>query len=125
MLGSNPSADSGAKTETGSFIDPASSLLSLRFGTCALNPGGLGLAPRKKMPTTNSEFPLIQGGELLRFNTLRCLKYVNALTMIETVAINQLEARRERLVTQQTEARFGVADSYDRASRAESGTEER
>ena len=45
--------------------------------------------------------------------------------MIETVAINQLEARRERLAAQQTEARFGVADSYDRASRAQSGTEER
>ncbi len=45
--------------------------------------------------------------------------------MIETVAINQLEARRERLVTQKAEARFGVADSYDRMSRAQSGTEER
>jgi hypothetical protein len=44
--------------------------------------------------------------------------------MIETVAINQLEARRERLVTQQTKARYGVADSYDRASRAGSGPEE-
>jgi len=41
--------------------------------------------------------------------------------LIETVAINQLEARRERLVAQQTEARFGVADSYDRAARAQSG----
>src|SRR5881296_1349945 len=41
--------------------------------------------------------------------------------MIETVAINQLEARREHLVAQQTEARFGVADSYDRAARAQSG----
>jgi hypothetical protein len=40
--------------------------------------------------------------------------------MIETVAINQLGARRERLVAQQTEARFGVADSYDRAARAQS-----
>src|SRR5215467_1909669 len=40
--------------------------------------------------------------------------------MIETVAINQLEARRERLVAQQVEARFGVADSYDRAARAQS-----
>src|SRR5262245_14536441 len=40
--------------------------------------------------------------------------------MIETVAINQLDARRERLVAQQTEARFGVADSYDRAARAQS-----
>jgi predicted negative regulator of RcsB-dependent stress response len=41
--------------------------------------------------------------------------------MIENVAINRLEARRERLVTQQIQARFGVADSYDRASRAQSG----
>src|SRR5215467_7736432 len=41
--------------------------------------------------------------------------------MIETVAINQLETRRERLVAQQAEARFGVADSYDRAARAQSG----
>jgi len=40
--------------------------------------------------------------------------------MIESVAINQLEARRERLAAQQTEARFGVADSYDRAARAQS-----
>jgi tetratricopeptide (TPR) repeat protein len=39
--------------------------------------------------------------------------------MIETVAINQLEARRQRLVAQQTEARYGVADSYDRAARAQ------
>ena len=43
--------------------------------------------------------------------------------MIETVAINQLEARRERMVAQQAEARFGVADSYDRAARAQSGAE--
>ncbi|HKW61009.1 MAG TPA: tetratricopeptide repeat protein [Candidatus Acidoferrum sp.] len=43
--------------------------------------------------------------------------------MIETVAINQLEARRERMVAQQAEARFGVADSYDRAARAQSGGE--
>src|SRR5690242_713750 len=41
--------------------------------------------------------------------------------MIENVAINQLEARRQRLVAQQIQARFGVADSYDRASRAQSG----
>src|SRR5437899_2940144 len=43
--------------------------------------------------------------------------------MIETVAINQLEARRERLVAQQVEARFGVADSYDRAARTQSDAE--
>jgi tetratricopeptide (TPR) repeat protein len=45
--------------------------------------------------------------------------------MIETVAINQLEARRARLMAQQTEARYGVADSYDRAARAQSATEAR
>jgi len=43
--------------------------------------------------------------------------------MIETVAINQLNARRERLVAQQTQARYAVADSYDRAARAQSGAE--
>jgi tetratricopeptide (TPR) repeat protein len=45
--------------------------------------------------------------------------------MIETVAINQLEARRERLLAQQTQARYGVADSYDRAARAQPGAEGR
>jgi tetratricopeptide (TPR) repeat protein len=40
--------------------------------------------------------------------------------MIETVAVNQLQARRERLVAQQSDARFGVADSYDRAARTQS-----
>jgi tetratricopeptide (TPR) repeat protein len=43
--------------------------------------------------------------------------------LIETVAINQLQLRRDRLVAQQTEARFGVADSYDRASRSQAGEE--
>jgi hypothetical protein len=43
--------------------------------------------------------------------------------LIETVAINQLESRRERLVAQQTQARYAVADSYDRAARAQSDGE--
>ena len=43
--------------------------------------------------------------------------------MIETVAINQLQARRDRLAAQQTEARYAVADSYDRAARAEPASE--
>jgi Tetratricopeptide repeat-like domain len=34
---------------------------------------------------------------------------------IEMVAINQLKMRRQRLVAQQTQARYAVADSYDRA----------
>jgi hypothetical protein len=45
--------------------------------------------------------------------------------MIETVAIHQLTARRERLAAQQTQARYAVADSYDRAARAQSGEERR
>lgn len=43
--------------------------------------------------------------------------------LIETVAINQLKARRERLVEQQTQARYAVADSYDRAARLQPGGE--
>jgi len=43
--------------------------------------------------------------------------------MIESVAINQLKARRERLVAQQNQARYGVADSYDRAARQPGGQE--
>jgi hypothetical protein len=45
--------------------------------------------------------------------------------MIETAAIDQLNARRERLVAQQTQARYAVADSYDRAARAQAGDEEK
>jgi len=45
--------------------------------------------------------------------------------MIESVAISQLEARRERLVDQQTQARYAVADSYDRAARAQFDQEAR
>lgn len=41
--------------------------------------------------------------------------------MIETVVINQLQARRTRLVELQTQARYAVADSYDRAARLQSG----
>jgi len=45
--------------------------------------------------------------------------------MIESVAIDQLLARRDRLVAQQTQARYAVADSYDRAARAEPAAEGR
>jgi len=66
----------------------------------------------------------------LRERVGRALERVDTLMsrqghMIETVAINQLEARRERLVAQQTQARYGVADSYDRTARARSGAEGR
>ena len=63
--------------------------------------------------------------ERLRERVGTALQDVNSLMarqghMIETVAINQLKARRERLVAQQTQARYAVADSYDRAARAQS-----
>ena len=37
--------------------------------------------------------------------------------LLETVAIRELQARRERLDDYQSKARFAVADSYDRATR--------
>src|SRR6185437_4990686 len=56
------------------------------------------------------------------------LKHVDELMtrqgeMIEAVAIKQLESRRERLVAEQNQARYGIADSYDRAAREKSGAE--
>src|SRR6185295_1708781 len=44
--------------------------------------------------------------------------------LIEMVALNQLQARREHLVEQQAQARFAVADSYDRAARASTGPDQ-
>jgi hypothetical protein len=39
--------------------------------------------------------------------------------MLETMAVNELTARRERLTEFQAKARFAMADSYDRATRAQ------
>jgi hypothetical protein len=39
-------------------------------------------------------------------------------SMLETMAVSELTARLERLVDFQTKARFAMADSYDRATRA-------
>ena len=66
--------------------------------------------------------------ERLRERVGDALQRVNILMarqghMIETVAINRLVARRDRLVAQQTQARFAVADSYDRAASNQSGAE--
>jgi tetratricopeptide (TPR) repeat protein len=44
--------------------------------------------------------------------------------LIESVAMDQLQARREHMVDQQAQARFAVADSYDRAARAQSGQQD-
>jgi len=61
----------------------------------------------------------------LRERVGEALKRVDTLMtqqgqMIETAAINQLEVRRDRMLAQQTESRYGVADSYDRAARTQS-----
>jgi hypothetical protein len=40
--------------------------------------------------------------------------------MLETMAVNELTTRRERLAEFQIKARFAMADSYDRATRAQS-----
>jgi len=66
--------------------------------------------------------------ERLRASAGEALERVGTLmtrqgSLIENVAIEQLAARRDRLVAQQTEARFAVADSYDRAARAEPAVE--
>ena len=58
----------------------------------------------------------------LRRRVGEALQKVNLLMarqghMLETVAINELKVRRERLDGYQTQARFAVADSYDRAAR--------
>jgi hypothetical protein len=45
--------------------------------------------------------------------------------LLETVAITELQARRDRLDSYQSQARFAVADSYDRAARAQAGEEEK
>jgi hypothetical protein len=58
----------------------------------------------------------------LRRRVDEALQKVNLLMarqghLLETVAINELKARRERLDAYQAQARFAVADSYDRAAR--------
>jgi hypothetical protein len=62
----------------------------------------------------------------LRTRVHDALEQVNTLAarqghLIETVAISELQARAERLEAYQTQARYAVADSYDRASKAQSG----
>jgi hypothetical protein len=39
--------------------------------------------------------------------------------MLETVAINELKIRRDRLEAYQNQARYAFADSYDRAAKAQ------
>jgi hypothetical protein len=43
--------------------------------------------------------------------------------MLEVVAIDELTARRERLAQYQDQARYALADSYDRATKARAQAE--
>jgi hypothetical protein len=60
----------------------------------------------------------------LRTRAAESLEAVNKLMaqqghLIETVAIEELKTRRARLEVYQTQARYAVADSYDRAAKAQ------
>jgi hypothetical protein len=60
----------------------------------------------------------------LRTRAAESLETVNKLMaqqghLIETVAIEELKTRRARLEVYQTQARYAVADSYDRAAKAQ------
>jgi hypothetical protein len=59
------------------------------------------------------------------FETKRKLKGIMAKQgrMLETMAINELDQRRKRLEDYQIKARFALAESYDRATKAESDAE--
>ena len=62
----------------------------------------------------------------LRTRVRESLQQVNTLMarqgqLIETVAINELKTRGQRLELYQTQARYAVADSYDRATRLQVG----
>jgi hypothetical protein len=62
----------------------------------------------------------------LRTRVRESLQQVNTLMarqgqLIETVAINELKTRGERLERYQMQARYAVADSYDRATKVQAG----
>jgi hypothetical protein len=62
----------------------------------------------------------------LRTRVREALQEVNTLIarqgqLIETVATNELKARGQRLEVYQTQARYAVADSYDRATKTQAG----
>jgi hypothetical protein len=65
----------------------------------------------------------------LRTRAAESLQAVNQLMaqqghLIETVAIDELKTRRARLEVYQTQARYAVADSYDRAAKAQGNSPE-
>jgi hypothetical protein len=79
---------------------------------------------RKRQAATHSydgyEVPI----GMLRKRVAGALERLNALMIrqgdrLETVAVQELLVRRERLENYQNQARFAVADSYDRASQAQ------
>jgi hypothetical protein len=65
----------------------------------------------------------------LRTQSREALQTVNQLMsrqghLIETVAVSELKSRQDRLIAYQTQARYAVADSYDRASKTQASKPE-
>jgi hypothetical protein len=63
----------------------------------------------------------------LRINTTKAMERVKLLMarqghMLEVMAVNELERRREKLEQAQVKARFAMAESYDRATMQQQGT---
>jgi hypothetical protein len=60
----------------------------------------------------------------LRTQSREALQTINQLMsrqghLIETAAVSELNARQQRLEAYQTQARYAVADSYDRATKSQ------
>ena len=100
----------GRRTSTCSSSTSTSMRLKARYGAFV----------RARQAATHSYVGYDAGIARLRDRVDAALQRVTIVMarqghVIETVAIDELRARRERLVAQQTQARFAVADSYDRA----------
>lgn len=79
---------------------------------------------RTRQAATHSYVGYETSIEALRNRTSGALERLNALMsrqghMLETVAVAELESRRERLGASLNQARFAFADSYDRAAKAQ------
>jgi hypothetical protein len=79
---------------------------------------------RSRQAATHSYMGYGDAISRLRIKAAEALQTVNQLMakqghLIETVAIDELKTRRARLEVYQTQARYAVADSYDRAAKAQ------
>ena len=86
MLGSNPSADPGPKTEAGAYVycTRFPFLGILRFGTNALNPGGLGAGPQIKW------IP-IRIFSVSRFRSASSIRIATCYSVISRICVSKSE----------------------------------